>query len=59
MHLSGIRLRNDLSAHAGVGIAEFNSWQIHSMIETQGLTHINLLVADIQRAKKFYETVFG
>ena len=29
------------------------------MIETQGLTHINLLVADIQRAKRFYETVFG
>jgi catechol 2,3-dioxygenase-like lactoylglutathione lyase family enzyme len=29
------------------------------MIETQGLTHINLLVADIQRAKKFYERVFG
>jgi catechol 2,3-dioxygenase-like lactoylglutathione lyase family enzyme len=29
------------------------------MIETQGLTHINLLVADIQRATIFYETVFG
>jgi catechol 2,3-dioxygenase-like lactoylglutathione lyase family enzyme len=29
------------------------------MIETQGLTHINLLVADIHRAKAFYETVFG
>lgn len=29
------------------------------MIETQGLTHINLLVADIGRAKAFYETVFG
>ena len=29
------------------------------MIETQGLTHINLLVADIRRAKTFYETVFG
>lgn len=29
------------------------------MIETQGLTHINLLVADIWRAKAFYETVFG
>jgi hypothetical protein len=29
------------------------------MIETQGLTHINLLVSDIQRAKVFYETVFG
>ena len=29
------------------------------MIETHGLTHINLLVADIQRAKAFYETVFG
>jgi catechol 2,3-dioxygenase-like lactoylglutathione lyase family enzyme len=29
------------------------------MIETQGLTHINLLVADVGRAKAFYETVFG
>jgi len=29
------------------------------MIKTQGLTHINLLVADIHRAKAFYETVFG
>jgi catechol 2,3-dioxygenase-like lactoylglutathione lyase family enzyme len=29
------------------------------MIRTQGLTHINLLVADIGRAKTFYETVFG
>jgi len=29
------------------------------MIETQGLTHINLLVVDIGRAKSFYETVFG
>jgi catechol 2,3-dioxygenase-like lactoylglutathione lyase family enzyme len=29
------------------------------MIETQGLTHINLLVADVRRAKAFYETVFG
>jgi catechol 2,3-dioxygenase-like lactoylglutathione lyase family enzyme len=29
------------------------------VIETQGLTHINLLVADIHRAKAFYETVFG
>ena len=29
------------------------------MIETQGLTHINLLVSDIQRAKDFYETAFG
>jgi catechol 2,3-dioxygenase-like lactoylglutathione lyase family enzyme len=29
------------------------------MIETEGLTHINLLVADVARAKAFYETVFG
>jgi catechol 2,3-dioxygenase-like lactoylglutathione lyase family enzyme len=29
------------------------------MIATQGLTHINLLVADVGRAKAFYETVFG
>jgi len=29
------------------------------MIETQGLTHINLLVADVPRAQAFYETVFG
>jgi len=29
------------------------------VIETQGLTHINLLVADIHRAKAFYEKVFG
>jgi catechol 2,3-dioxygenase-like lactoylglutathione lyase family enzyme len=29
------------------------------MIATQGLTHINLLVADVARARVFYETVFG
>jgi catechol 2,3-dioxygenase-like lactoylglutathione lyase family enzyme len=29
------------------------------MIRTQGLTHINLMVADIGRAKRFYETAFG
>jgi len=29
------------------------------MIETQGLTHINLRVSDVHRAKAFYETVFG
>lgn len=29
------------------------------MIETQGLTHINLLVGDVGRAKAFYEAVFG
>jgi catechol 2,3-dioxygenase-like lactoylglutathione lyase family enzyme len=29
------------------------------MIQTQGLTHINLLVADVHRAKAFYQTVFG
>ena len=29
------------------------------MIQTQGLTHINLLVADVHRAKAFYERVFG
>ena len=29
------------------------------MIETEGLTHINLLVADVGRTKTFYETVFG
>ena len=29
------------------------------MIRTQGLTHINLLVADVARAKRFYEAVFG
>ncbi len=29
------------------------------MIATQGLTHINLLVADVHRAKAFYEKVFG
>jgi catechol 2,3-dioxygenase-like lactoylglutathione lyase family enzyme len=29
------------------------------MIRTQGLTHINLLVADIGRAKRFYEQAFG
>jgi len=29
------------------------------MIKTQGLTHINLLVVEIGRAKTFYETVFG
>ncbi len=29
------------------------------MIRTEGLTHINLLVSDIRRAKRFYETVFG
>ena len=29
------------------------------MVKTQGLTHINLLVADVRRAKVFYERVFG
>lgn len=29
------------------------------MIRTEGLTHINLLVADVARAKQFYERVFG
>ena len=29
------------------------------MVETQGLTHINRLVADVHRAKAFYERVFG
>jgi catechol 2,3-dioxygenase-like lactoylglutathione lyase family enzyme len=29
------------------------------MIRTHGLTHINLLVADVHRAKAFYETAFG
>ena len=29
------------------------------MIETEGLTHIHLVVADLQRSLTFYETVFG
>jgi catechol 2,3-dioxygenase-like lactoylglutathione lyase family enzyme len=29
------------------------------MIRTQGLTHINLMVADAERSKRFYEQVFG
>ena len=29
------------------------------MIKTLGLTHINLLVADLDRAQAFYESVFG
>ena len=29
------------------------------MIETEGLTHINLLVSDVHRAKAFYKSVFG
>ena len=29
------------------------------MIETKGLTHIHLFVADVERSKRFYETVFG
>jgi catechol 2,3-dioxygenase-like lactoylglutathione lyase family enzyme len=29
------------------------------MIQTRGLTHINLRVADLARARRFYETVFG
>jgi len=29
------------------------------MIATEGLTHINLLVADVRRAKAFYQAVFG
>jgi len=29
------------------------------MVETQGLTHINLVVADVHRAKGFYQRVFG
>lgn len=29
------------------------------MIETQGLTHIHIVVADLQRSLAFYEKVFG
>jgi catechol 2,3-dioxygenase-like lactoylglutathione lyase family enzyme len=29
------------------------------MIETEGLTHLHLVVADLQRSLMFYETVFG
>jgi catechol 2,3-dioxygenase-like lactoylglutathione lyase family enzyme len=29
------------------------------MIKTQGLTHIHLMVSDIQRSLSFYQTVFG
>ena len=29
------------------------------MIETHGLTHIHIVVADLQRSLAFYETVFG
>jgi catechol 2,3-dioxygenase-like lactoylglutathione lyase family enzyme len=29
------------------------------MVQTQGLTHINLLVVDVHRAKTFHERVFG
>lgn len=29
------------------------------MIETQGLTHIHLFVADLDRSLGFYQTVFG
>jgi len=29
------------------------------MIRTQGLTHIHLLVRDLERSLRFYQTVFG
>jgi catechol-2,3-dioxygenase len=29
------------------------------MVETQSLTHIDLLLADVRRAKGFYQRVFG
>ena len=29
------------------------------MIETQGLTHAHLVVRDLERSLKFYESVFG
>ncbi|HEX5585826.1 MAG TPA: VOC family protein [Acidimicrobiia bacterium] len=29
------------------------------MIETEGLTHLHIVVADLQRSLTFYETVFG
>jgi catechol 2,3-dioxygenase-like lactoylglutathione lyase family enzyme len=29
------------------------------MIKTQGLTHIHLMVKDLQRSLSFYQTVFG
>ena len=29
------------------------------MIRTQGLTHIHLVVRDLERSLRFYETVFG
>ena len=29
------------------------------MVETQGLTHVHLVVADLERSLRFYQTVFG
>jgi catechol 2,3-dioxygenase-like lactoylglutathione lyase family enzyme len=29
------------------------------MIQTQGLTHIHLVVSDLERSLQFYQTVFG
>lgn len=29
------------------------------MIETEGLTHINLVVSDLERSLRFYESAFG
>lgn len=29
------------------------------MVQTYGLTHINLVVRDLERALRFYEQVFG
>ena len=29
------------------------------MIQTKGLTHINLIVGDLERSLRFYQSVFG
>jgi catechol 2,3-dioxygenase-like lactoylglutathione lyase family enzyme len=34
-------------------------WKVRLMIKTEGLTHIHLLVSDLERSLLFYEKVFG
>jgi catechol 2,3-dioxygenase-like lactoylglutathione lyase family enzyme len=35
------------------------SWEVGSVIRTRGLTHIQILVRDLERSVRFYGAVFG
>ena len=41
------------------GRAKMEGQEEATMIETEGLTHIHLLVSDLERSLRFYKSVFG